>query len=118
MRSLFRFLVLLTALAAVLVQPAFGQNRGIGLVRDAEIENIIRDYATPIFNAAGLDAGAVIIHLVNDPRLNAFVAGGQRMFINTGLLMNCATPKPSRSSPWSSAPRRESPRATGGWPVR
>ncbi len=45
-----------------------------------EMENIIRDYSTPIFNAAGLDAESVSIHIVNDPRLNAFVAGGQRMF--------------------------------------
>lgn len=69
-----------------------GQDRGSGLIRDAEIENIIREYSTPIFNAAGLDASAVEINLVNDPRLNAFVAGGQRMFINTGLLMRATEP--------------------------
>jgi predicted Zn-dependent protease len=92
-RSLIHFVVLYTVLAVGLIQPAFGQDRGLGLIRDAEIENIIRDYSTPIFNAAGLDAESVSIHIVNDPRLNAFVAGGQRMFLNTGLLMRAETPE-------------------------
>lgn len=93
MHPLIRLIALITALAIGLIQPAAGQNRGMSLIRDAEIENIIRDYSTPIFNAAGLDADSVSIHLVNDPRLNAFVAGGQRMFINTGLLMQAETPE-------------------------
>jgi predicted Zn-dependent protease len=42
---------------------------------------------TPILKAAGLDTNAVEIHLVQDRRINAFVAGGQRIFINTGLIM-------------------------------
>lgn len=93
MHSLIRLVALITALTVGLIQPAIGQNRGIGLIRDTEIENIIRDYSTPIFNAAGLDANSVTIHLVNDPRLNAFVAGGQRMFLNTGLLIQAQTPE-------------------------
>ena len=93
MHSLIRLVALITALAVGLIQPAFSQNRGISLIRDAEVENIIRDYSTPIFNAAGLDADSVSIHLVQDPRLNAFVAGGQRMFLNTGLLIQAQTPE-------------------------
>ena len=93
MHSLIRLVALITALAVGLIQPAFSQNRGITLIRDAEVENIIRDYSTPIFNAAGLDADSVSIHLVQDPRLNAFVAGGQRMFLNTGLLIQAQTPE-------------------------
>ncbi len=56
-------------------------------VSDAEIENTIRAYATPLFQAAGLDPSAVRIFLVGDKSLNAFVAGGQNLFLNTGLLM-------------------------------
>jgi predicted Zn-dependent protease len=56
------------------------------LVRDAEIEHIIRTYATPLFQAGGLDPRAVRIVLVHDDTLNAFVAQGQNLFINTGLL--------------------------------
>ena len=68
--------------------PARGPHgQGISLIRDAEIENTIRTYATPVFRVAGLDPSHVRIYLVNDRSLNAFVAGGQRLFINTGLLL-------------------------------
>lgn len=62
------------------------------LVRDAEIENAIRTMCTPIWRAAGLDPSAIEVHLVQDRRINAFVAGGQRIFINTGLIMRTETP--------------------------
>lgn len=71
---------------------AHAQGQSVSFIRDAEIEALIRRYATPIFNVAGLDAQAVRIYLVNDSRLNAFVAGGQNLFINTGLLARAATP--------------------------
>lgn len=60
---------------------------GISFIRDAEIEHNIHQIAAPLFAAAGLDTSTVKIHLVNDQALNAFVAGGQRIFINTGLLL-------------------------------
>ena len=55
-------------------------------IRDAEIENTIRTYADPIFEQAGVDPTAVKIHLVKDPQLNAFVAEGLNLFLNTGLI--------------------------------
>lgn len=73
-------------------EPALAQQRSLGLIRDAEIEATIQSYATPLFRAAGLDPFAVRILLVNDDSINAFVAGGQRLFINTGLLMRADTP--------------------------
>jgi predicted Zn-dependent protease len=57
------------------------------LIRDAEIENTIRAYSLPLFQAAGLSPDAVSIYLVNDDSLNAFVGGGQNLFIHTGLLI-------------------------------
>lgn len=59
----------------------------LSLIRDAEIENNIRAFATPLFQAAGLDPEAVQVHLVKDAQLNAFVANGQNLFLNTGLLI-------------------------------
>jgi predicted Zn-dependent protease len=64
----------------------------ISFIRDAEIEGDIRLFVTPIFTTAGLDASAVHIYLVNDPRINSFVAGGQNVFINTGLLTRSQNP--------------------------
>ena len=64
----------------------------VSLIRDAEIENTIAVYAAPLFRAAGLEPSSVEIYLVKDKSLNAFVAGGQKLFINTGLLMRAEHP--------------------------
>ncbi|MER9093770.1 M48 family metalloprotease [Mesorhizobium sp. M0700] len=81
------------SLAAVVAMAgsvnAFAQN--VPVVRDAEIEALLRDYARPIFKAAGLSGDAINIVLVNDQSFNAFVAG-RRLFINTGALMTAETP--------------------------
>lgn len=75
------------SLALATAAPAGAQSRSPGVVRDAEVEGIIRAYATPLFQAAGLDSESVRIFLVNDDAINAFVAGGMNLFLNTGLLM-------------------------------
>lgn len=72
---------------------AHAQGRDIIFIRDTEIENTIRYYLQPIYDAAGVDASTVKIHLIRDDRLNAFVAGGQRIFVHTGLLMQADTPE-------------------------
>ncbi|MDP3494788.1 MAG: M48 family metalloprotease [Hyphomonadaceae bacterium] len=64
-----------------------------GLIRDAEIEQTLRDYADPLFTAAGLKASDVNIFIVQDDSLNAFVAGGQNMFLHTGLILETKTPE-------------------------
>lgn len=63
------------------------QAGAVGLIRDTEVENTIRTFATPLLEAAGLDPQAFEVHIVNDKSLNAFVAGGQKMFLHTGLLL-------------------------------
>ncbi len=61
-------------------------------IRDAEIERILRGYSDPLFRAGGLDKDAVTMYIINDPSLNAFVTGGQNVFINTGMIMTLDTP--------------------------
>ena len=83
-----------TAVAGALAGLAVPQTAlAGGLVRDAEIEDTIRAYATPVFSAAGLDLNALRLHIVNDGALNAFVAGGQQMFVHTGLLLASDSPR-------------------------
>jgi predicted Zn-dependent protease len=79
----------LIAMAGIALITLTGESRasGISFIRDTEIENTIRVFATPLFEAAGLEAADIRIHIIKDPTLNAFVAGGQRLFINSGLLM-------------------------------
>lgn len=62
------------------------------VIRDTEIEETIRSIADPLFSAAGLSPAEVDIYVLNDDTLNAFVAGGQNLFINTGLLLRAETP--------------------------
>lgn len=84
-------LVVAGAVFVTSVMPAQTQGRGISLVRDAEIERLVRDYTRPIFKAARLNNKGIEIFLVNDSRFNAFVSG-RRMFINTGALLQSETP--------------------------
>lgn len=60
---------------------------GLSILRDAEIEQIIRDLTEPLFIAAGLNKDEVATYLVNDNTLNAFVMGGQNIFIHSELLL-------------------------------
>lgn len=81
-----RFLAAIAA-AAVIVAPASAQQ----LLRDAEIEQWLEDYAHPVFKAAGLPADQIEILIVGDPTINAF-ASGLLMGVNTGLFTNADTP--------------------------
>ena len=72
--------------------PARADAKGFQFIHDAEIENIIRAYATPLFQASGLSPRAIDVFLVQDPKLNAFVSPGLNMFIFTGLLMRADDP--------------------------
>ncbi len=80
MRVLF-FIFLLCF--AVSVQA---QEKSIALIRDAESEALIREIARPIFLQAGLVPENIHMYLINSRVLNAFVAGGQNMFLHTGLI--------------------------------
>ena len=83
--------VVLIAMVLEFASPASAQRRGTSLIRDAEIEALVKDYARPLMKAAGLRRGSVSFYIVNDPSFNAFVSG-KGMFINTGLLLQAETP--------------------------
>src|SRR5260370_12641051 len=86
-----RALCALTILGLAAPREASAQ-QPINFIRDAEIETTIRQFVSPVFTVAGLDASVIRIYLVSDARLNAFVAGGQNLFLNTGLLIRSQTP--------------------------
>ena len=73
-------LALLLALAAV--QPAAAQT----VLRDTETEVLFRDVSKPLIEAAGLDPKSVQVVLLNDKEINAFVAAGQTVYLQSGLL--------------------------------
>lgn len=80
--------LLLTVLSAGLIWLAAAlPGHSQSLIRDAEIEQTLRDWTDPILEVAGLEPNDVGLYIINDPSLNAFVAGGQRIHLHTGLIM-------------------------------
>jgi predicted Zn-dependent protease len=77
------------------LQPAMAQEkatRGLPIIRDTEIEQLLRDYAQPILRAAGLAQQNVRVIVLNDRSFNAFVMDGRHIFINAGALFEAKTP--------------------------
>ena len=87
MKLLRTIIAAVTAMAAM-AAPAFGQQ----LIRDTEIEVLLREYTDPILVAAELQPSDVSLHLVADPSLNAFVTAGQRIFLHTGIIVQAENP--------------------------
>lgn len=90
-QSLLRHGAALAALTIAFGAPAPAHADG-GLIRDAEIEDTLRVYSDPIFEAAGLRPKEIDIHIVQDKSLNAFVTNGQNMFVHTGLILSAENP--------------------------
>jgi len=78
------------SVAIAAVSPAAGQ--GLSLIHDTEIEALLRDYARPIFAAAGLGGDRITVRIVNHDSFNAFVLDGLNVFIHTGALIHAKTP--------------------------
>ena len=76
-----------------LPQAAQAQNAPhLPVIRDTEIENLLRDYATPILRVAGLSKQHIRVVILNDRSFNAFVMDGRHIFINAGALFEAKTP--------------------------
>ncbi|WP_417486899.1 M48 family metalloprotease [Maricaulis sp.] len=86
--SILKTVAAACVLAVATHAPGFGQS----LIRDTEIEHMLRDYADPILTAAGLQPADVDMYIVADPSLNAFVTGGQNIFLHTGIILESGTP--------------------------
>jgi len=90
-----RLTALITAaalLAAGGPAPAQPPAKGPPIIRDAEIEQLLREYTQPLLQAAGLGKQNIQVVIINDRAFNAFVADGRRIFINAGTLMDANTP--------------------------
>ncbi|MBN9581230.1 MAG: M48 family metallopeptidase [Afipia sp.] len=94
-RSLARRITTFVTAAALVAAslPAHAQKSGgPPVLRDAETEQLLRDYTRPILRAAGLDKQNIQVVIINDPGFNAFVADGRRIFVNYGALRESETP--------------------------
>jgi len=81
------YVLALFASLIVAAQPAAAQS----LLRDAETEQLLKDMLAPLVEASELSPGNVEVVLINDSSINAFVAGGQAIYVHTGLINTAET---------------------------
>ena len=71
--------------------------RSATLINDTEIERGITEIIMPVAQAANISADRLKIYIVRDDDFNAFVRGGEDIFIYTGLLKQIKTPNALRA---------------------
>lgn len=77
-----RMAAIVAAALALLARPAAAQQ----ILRDAETEAFMADMSGPLVKAAGMEPRNVQVLVINDPEINAFVAGGQYVWVHSGLI--------------------------------
>jgi predicted Zn-dependent protease len=77
-----RMAAIAAASLAMLARPAAAQQ----ILRDAETEAFMADMSGPLVKAAGMEPRNVQVLVINDPEINAFVAGGQYVWVHSGLI--------------------------------
>jgi len=82
-KSAGRFAAICACALALLVRPACAEE----VLRDTETEIFLAEQTAPIFHAAGIAPTSVHFILIADGTINAFVAGGQNIFIYSGLIL-------------------------------
>ena len=85
--QLLAFCLALVASMAFAFQPVAAQS----ILRDAETEELLKDLLAPIVEASELEPGNVEVVLINDESINAFVAGGQAIYVHSGLINAAGT---------------------------
>jgi len=67
------------------------------IINDTEIERGIRDIIMPVARAAKIPENRLKVYIVNDDDFNAFVRGGEDVFVYTGLLKQIKNPNALRA---------------------
>ncbi|MBQ3038933.1 MAG: M48 family metalloprotease [Alphaproteobacteria bacterium] len=83
MRKIFAFL-----LSVFMVMPTFGAT----LINDTETEHFLSELVAPLGVAADIGAGRLNVHIIDDDDFNAFVRGGEDVYVYTGLLKQIKNP--------------------------
>lgn len=62
------------------------------IIVDAEIDNLLKQYAIKLYEVSALNTDEIEIYVVSDPSINAAVTPKGRIYINTGLIIEADTP--------------------------
>ena len=81
-----RMLMLTLVLGLAMARPAAAEEQGPSILRDTETEALFQEIANPLIEAAKLDKNSVRVVLINSDEINAFVAGSQNVYVNSGLI--------------------------------
>ena len=71
--------------------------RAESLIHDTEVEAVLGELVTPLAAAADISPNRMHIYLVDNDSFNAFVIGGEDIYIYTGLLKRVTTPNALRA---------------------
>ncbi|MDR3132201.1 MAG: M48 family metalloprotease [Rickettsiales bacterium] len=64
----------------------------VNVIRDSEVEAVVKELAQPLFSAAGIDSDRIKVFIINDNSINAFVIDNNSIFIHLGLLQHSTEP--------------------------
>ncbi len=80
--------VLFIILCVIFATPGYAAS----LINDTETERVITDLIAPLAAAADIPDGRLRVHIVGDNQFNAFVMGGEDVYVYTGLLTQIKSP--------------------------
>ena len=63
----------------------------IELIRDVELEEFTKEIMLPLTRSSNLEDNRIDLYFINSNEVNAFVTAGQRIFINTELIIQSKT---------------------------
>ena len=72
----------------MMVTPVYGAS----LINDTETEKLLYKLVEPLAVAANIPDGRLKIHIINEEDFNAFVRGGEDVYVYTGLLKQIKSP--------------------------
>lgn len=75
-------------MAVTLSLPVFGAT----LINDTETEHFLSELVAPLGTSADIGAGRLNVHIISDDDFNAFVRGGEDVYVYTGLLKQIKNP--------------------------
>ena len=77
-----------TYFVAMLLFMSLPSAANASLVRDTELESGLQQLMAPLLEAADYPPNSIAVRIIIDPDYNAFVAGEQIIYLNSGLILN------------------------------
>ncbi len=74
--------------AAMLLFMSLPITASAGMIRDTELEGSLQKLIAPLVEAAGYMPNSIAVRFIIDSDYNAFVAGGQIIYVHSGLILN------------------------------